>query len=130
MRSDFLGDCAVFLDLPETINESQFLAPRLTRDQRAAAITEPARVFGGDVEPGLVNRMLNDMGADPDQLPLMQHALMRMWDLASGGDSDNTVGLRTLPLAGGGRGVGVRRLESSGILPSTPIPTSPPRGKE
>ena len=85
MRSDFLGDCAVFLDLPETINESQFLAPRLTRDQRAAAITEPARVFGGDVEPGLVNRMLNDMGADPDQLPLMQHALMRMWDLASGG---------------------------------------------
>ncbi|MGH8522566.1 MAG: hypothetical protein ACREU9_14345, partial [Gammaproteobacteria bacterium] len=34
MRSDFLGDCAVFLDLPETINESQFLAPRLTRDQR------------------------------------------------------------------------------------------------
>ncbi len=88
MRSDFLGDCAVFLDLPETINESQFLAPRLTRDQRAAAITEPARVFGGDVEPALVNQMLNDMGADPDQLPLMQHALMRMWDLASTGDSD------------------------------------------
>ena len=89
MRSDFLGDCAVFLDLPETINESQFLAPRLTRDQRAAAITEPARVFGGDVDPGLVNQMLNDMGADPDQLPLMQHALMRMWDLAFGGHSDN-----------------------------------------
>jgi len=85
MRSDFLGDCAVFLDLSETINESKFLAPRLTRDQRAAAITEPARVFGGDVEPGLVNRMLNDMDADPDQLPLMQHALMRMWDLASAG---------------------------------------------
>ncbi|MFH0340853.1 MAG: hypothetical protein ACHBNF_01740, partial [Chromatiales bacterium] len=89
MRSDFLGDCAVFFDLPETINESQFLAPRLTRDQRAAAITEPARVFGGDVEPGLVNQMLNDMGADPDQLPLMQHALMRMWELASGAHSDD-----------------------------------------
>jgi WD40 repeat protein len=113
MRSDFLGDCAVFLDLPETINESQFLAPRLTRDQRAAAITEPARVFGGDVEPGLVNRMLNDMGADPDQLPLMQHALMRMWDLASGGS--NTVGLRTLPLPGGGQGGG-----------DTPLPPSQP----
>ncbi|MGH8591180.1 MAG: ATP-binding protein, partial [Gammaproteobacteria bacterium] len=92
MRSDFLGDCAVFLDLPETINESQFLAPRLARDQRAAAITEPARVFGGDVAPGLVNQMLNDMGADPDQLPLMQHALMRMWDLASGDCSDKKAG--------------------------------------
>jgi tetratricopeptide (TPR) repeat protein len=115
MRSDFLGDCAVFLDLPEIINESQFLAPRLARDQRAAAITEPARVFGGDVEPGLVNRMLNDMGADPDQLPLMQHALMRMWDLASSGDSDDdTVGLTTLPLAGEGPGGG-----------STPLPSQP-----
>ena len=116
MRSDFLGDCAVFLDLPETINESQFLAPRLARDQRAAAITDPARVFGGDVEPGLVNQMLNDMGADPDQLPLMQHALMRMWDLASRGDSDNTVGLRTLPLAGKGPSGG------STLLP----PSQPP----
>ena len=130
MRSDFLGDCAVFLDLPETINESQFLAPRMTRDQRAAAITEPARVFGGDVEPGLVNRMLNDMGADPDQLPLMQHALMRMWDLASVGDSDNTVDLRTLPLAGGGEGGGSTPggrvdFESSRDL-STVLPPSPP----
>ena len=30
-----------------------------------------------------MNRLLNDMGTDPDQLPLMQHALMRMWSLAS-----------------------------------------------
>ena len=105
MRSDFLGDCAVFLDLPETINESQFLAPRLTRDQRAAAITEPARVFGGDVEPGLVNRMLNDMGADPDQLPLMQHALMRMWDLASAGSQ---------PSPSKGKGVGAQDVGGNG----------------
>ena len=29
------------------------------------------------VEPALVGRLLNDMGPDPDQLPLMQHVLMR-----------------------------------------------------
>ena len=29
--------------------------------------------------PDLVNRLLNEMGTDPDQLPLMQHLLMRMW---------------------------------------------------
>jgi Novel STAND NTPase 1 len=47
-------------------------------------ITEgPAEVFGGVVEPALVNRLLNDMGTDPDQLPLMQHALMRMWTRTS-----------------------------------------------
>jgi hypothetical protein len=28
----------------------------------------------------LVNRLLNDVGANPDQLPILQHALMRTWD--------------------------------------------------
>jgi tetratricopeptide (TPR) repeat protein len=79
MRSDFFGHCAVFAGLPEVINESQYLTPRLSREQRQAAIVGPARVYAGDVEPTLVNRLLNEMGSDPDQLPLMQHLLMRMW---------------------------------------------------
>ena len=85
MRSDFLGDCAVFRGLPEAMNDSQFLTPRLTREQRRAAIAGPAGVQGTVIEPALVNRMLNEMGDDPDQLPLMQHCLMRMWTLADGG---------------------------------------------
>ena len=83
MRSDYLGDCAVFRGLPEAINKSQFLTPRLTRDQRHAAIEGPARVFGGKVEGPLVNLLLNDTESDVDQLPLTQHALMRMWAIAS-----------------------------------------------
>jgi hypothetical protein len=79
MRSDFFGDCAIFEGLPEALNQSQYLTPRLTREQRQSAIVGPAKVFGGDVAPDLVNRLLNEMGTDPDQLPLMQHLLMRMW---------------------------------------------------
>jgi WD40 repeat protein len=79
MRSDFLGDCTLFKGLPEAINESQYLTPRLTREQCRAAIVGPAKVCGGDLEPALVNRLVNDFGPDPDQLPLLQHALMRMW---------------------------------------------------
>ncbi len=82
MRSDFLGDCAVFPGLPEAISENQFLVPRLSRDQRREAIVGPAEVFGGFIEPALVNTLLNDMSDDADQLPIMQHALMRMWQLA------------------------------------------------
>jgi hypothetical protein len=78
MRSDFLGDCALFSGLPEAMNESQYLTPRLTREQRRAAMVGPARVFGGEVAPELVNRLLNDMGPDPDQLPLMQHVMRRI----------------------------------------------------
>ncbi len=83
MRSDFLGDCARFTGLPETLNDSQFLTPRLTFDQRKSAIEGPARVEGGRVEPELTTALLNDMGPGPDQLPLMQHALMRAWTEAS-----------------------------------------------
>jgi WD40 repeat protein len=82
MRSDFLGDCALFSGLPEAINESQYLTPRLTREQIRETIVRPARMFGGDVEPALVNRLLNEIGPDPDQLPVLQHALMRMWETA------------------------------------------------
>lgn len=79
MRSDFLGDCTQFRDLPETINDGQFLVPRMTRGERREAITGPASVGGAAMTPRLVQRLLNDVGDNPDQLPILQHALMRTW---------------------------------------------------
>jgi hypothetical protein len=79
MRSDFIGDCAIFPGLPEALNASQYLTPRLNREQRYSVIVGPAKVFGGEIEPSLVNRLLNETGDDPNQLPILQHILMRMW---------------------------------------------------
>jgi predicted chitinase len=80
MRSDFLGDCAAFWDLPEAINESQYLIPRLTPDQLREVITGPVALCGGGTATRLVNQLLNDIGDDQDQLPILQHALMRTWN--------------------------------------------------
>ncbi len=80
MRSDYLGDCAQFWDLPEAINDSQYLIPRLTREQIREAITGPIYVGGAEATPRLINRLLNDVGDNPDQLPIFQHALMRTWN--------------------------------------------------
>ncbi|MFM2377155.1 MAG: hypothetical protein RLZZ165_2252, partial [Bacteroidota bacterium] len=80
MRSDFLGECPRFRDLPEAINAGQYLVPRLTRAQMRETITGPAAVFSEALAPDLVVRMLNDIGDNPDQLPILQHALMRTWD--------------------------------------------------
>jgi WD40 repeat protein len=79
MRSDFLGDCAQFEGLPELINRSQYLTPRLSRHDYQRVIEEPARVFGGHVAPGVTSRLLNDMVNIPDQLCVVQHALLMMW---------------------------------------------------
>ena len=84
MRSDFLGECARFTGLAEAINDGQFLTPRLSRAQCQEAIEGPALVYGGRVEKALVTRLLNDLGSNPDELPLMQHILMLMWRKAEG----------------------------------------------
>ncbi|HEX2121796.1 MAG TPA: hypothetical protein VHL59_09150 [Thermoanaerobaculia bacterium] len=80
MRSDFVGDCMEFGDLPEAINDGLYLVPRMTREELKLAITGPVAVGGARIAQRLVSRLLNDVGDDPDQLPILQHALMRTWE--------------------------------------------------
>ena len=86
MRTDFLGHCVRFLDLPEAINRAQYLTPRLTRDQLRQAIVGPARMFGGTIAPDVANELINQITGQVtvgfDQLPILQHALARMWESA------------------------------------------------
>jgi len=80
MRSDFIGDCIHYPGLTDAINDGQYLVPRMGRDALRAAISGPIAVGGGTITPRLVQRLLNDIGDDHDQLPVLQHALMRTWD--------------------------------------------------
>jgi hypothetical protein len=41
----------------------------------------PVAVGGATITPRLLNQLLNDVGDNPDQLPILQHALMRTWDV-------------------------------------------------
>ena len=79
MRSDFIGECTVFSGLAEAINRSQYLVPRMSREERKEAITGPIAVGGGSITPRLLTLLLNDVGESPDQLPILQHALLRTW---------------------------------------------------
>jgi energy-coupling factor transporter ATP-binding protein EcfA2 len=80
MRSDFLDRCSVFPGLTALINSSNYLVPQMTREQMRAVIEGPIRVAGGAITPRLVKRILNDAGNDQDQLPVLQHVLMRTWE--------------------------------------------------
>jgi hypothetical protein len=82
MRSEFIGDCARFHGLPEAVSRSQFLVPSMTRDQREDVIRKPIELAGGQIDAGLVQRTLNDTNKDPDQLPILQHTMMRCWEHA------------------------------------------------
>ena len=79
MRSDFLGNCAEFPGLPEAVNDGQYLVPRMTREERRAAIKGPVGVGGAEITQVLLTRLVNDVGDNPDQLSILQHALNRTW---------------------------------------------------
>jgi hypothetical protein len=80
MRSDFIGYCSVFPGLTQWINDSNYLVPQMTREQKKMVIEGPISVAGGKIAPRLVKRLLSEVGNNQDQLPILQHALMRTWD--------------------------------------------------
>src|SRR5262249_45014993 len=111
MRSEYLGACALIEGLADAINAGMYLTPRMTRELCREAITGPATVCDIDIEPGLVNRLLNDLAnfapwdegdahdqldrimRRADQLPLLQYTLNRMWLRARAAGRDERVNL-------------------------------------
>jgi hypothetical protein len=51
----------------------------MTRDERRGAIAGPVGVGHGRISPVLLTRLVNDVGDNPDQLSILQHALNRTW---------------------------------------------------
>lgn len=95
MRSDFLGDCTRYEGLTEAINEGQYLLPRMTREERRMAISGPIGVSGAKIDPLLLTRLVNDLGDNPDQLSILQHALNRIWALwERQNDPESSIGLQ------------------------------------
>lgn len=119
MRSEFLGACALIPWLAESINAGSYLTPRMTREECREAIIGPARMVGAEIEPGLVNTILNDLvnfapwsndqSSDPlrslsrraDQLPVMQHLLNRLWKQAESRSGHAVLTLKEYEALGG-----------------------------
>jgi hypothetical protein len=83
MRSEFLGDCARFPGLAEAINRTQYLLPNMSRPDLLRAIREPAALYNGSVDWELAEQLARDAAHETDGLPLIQHALMRLWERSS-----------------------------------------------
>lgn len=79
MRSDFVGDCSDFQDLTELINKSNYLVPQMKREDYEQVILGPIQVAGAEIEPRLLQELLNSIESNHDQLPVLQHVLMRTW---------------------------------------------------
>ena len=80
MRSDFIDDCTEFKGLNEIINNGSYLIPRMGESELRIAINGPIALFGKEISEQLIDTLIDDLGNRYDQLPVLQHSLMRTWD--------------------------------------------------
>ncbi len=79
MRLEWLNECATYTGLAEAMNEGLYLVPPMERRQFQQAILGPLEMADGSITGSLTDRMLNDLNNRTDQLPVLQHALSRLW---------------------------------------------------
>ncbi len=85
LRADFYPHCGPYADLREALARLQTYLGPMSTDGLRRAIEEPASRGKWDLEPGLVEVLLNDLGTDggqtaePGALPLLSHALLQTW---------------------------------------------------
>lgn len=101
MRSDFIGDCAQFYGLPEAINKGLYLVPRLTRTQLELIVEAPIRLYNQNIDSSLTDKVLNDLQLMQDELPLLQHVLLRTWDYEMNVDKSGALDIKDYENVGG-----------------------------
>jgi WD40 repeat protein/DNA-binding SARP family transcriptional activator len=79
MRADFIGQALSHRPFAEALQRGGVVLGPMGRDELRRAIEEPARNRGVVFEAGLVNRLLDDVGEEPGNLPLLQFALAELW---------------------------------------------------
>jgi energy-coupling factor transporter ATP-binding protein EcfA2 len=80
MRSDFLGACAQFDGFAAAVNRTQYLLPRMEHRDLVRAIREPAILYDGEIALDLAERLIAEARGSQDELPLIQHGLMQLYD--------------------------------------------------
>ncbi len=109
MRADFYDRAAHHPWLADRINANQVLVGPMRRAELREAIERPAESVGLRLEPGLADHILEDLGNEAGQLPLLGHAMVETWLRRRG----NTLTLEGYRAAGGVAGAIANRAEET-----------------
>ncbi|MCI0575684.1 MAG: WD40 repeat domain-containing protein [Chloroflexi bacterium] len=80
LRADFWGQALAHRPLADALQDHTLLLGPMTRDELQQAIVRPAFRLGVRFQAGLVGRILDNVGPDPGNLPLLQFALTLLWE--------------------------------------------------
>lgn len=85
LRTDFLSQALTYRPFADALQNADIKLGPMTRRELSQAIANPARRLGLLFETGLVARILDDVGDEPGNLPLLQFALTELWEKARKG---------------------------------------------
>ncbi|MEW2359772.1 hypothetical protein [Spirillospora sp. NPDC029432] len=87
LRADYWDRCAAYPRFARAIQDGQVIVEPMDEDDLRLAITGPAAVAGLEIEPGLVETILDELRAgrggdryEAGALPLLSQALRSTWD--------------------------------------------------
>ncbi|MBE0696261.1 MAG: hypothetical protein IH586_05000, partial [Anaerolineaceae bacterium] len=85
LRADFMGQALAHRPFADTLQEASLLMGPMNRGELRLAIEKPAELQGAAFEPGLVERILDDVGEKPGNLPLLEFTLTQLWERQTDG---------------------------------------------
>ena len=79
LRADFFGRIASYVELTDLVGANHVLLGPMTRGELRRVIEGPAERAGLEVEPELVDAVVDDVAGEPGGLPLVSTALLDLW---------------------------------------------------
>ncbi len=107
LRADFTGRAIDHRPLRDHLQQATVFLGGMNRDERERAIRGPAETAGLRFEPGLVARLLDEVGDEPGNLPLLEFCLTQLHARRQ----DGTLCQAGFEAIGGVRGAIVRRAD-------------------
>jgi formylglycine-generating enzyme required for sulfatase activity len=108
LRADFTGQALKSRALRDRLQKASVMLGPMTRAELEEAITGPAQQAGLGFQPGLVGRILDDVGDEPGNLPLLEFCLTQLYARSQGGPMCQAA----YEAIGGVRGAIVHRADS------------------
>jgi WD40 repeat protein/DNA-binding SARP family transcriptional activator len=109
LRADFFGHLARYVELADLVGPNHVLLGPMTVGELRRAIERPAERTGLQVEPALVDKLIDDVAGEAGGLPLLSTALLDLWRERDG----RTLTLAAYERTGGVRGAVGRHAETA-----------------
>lgn len=80
LRGDYVDDALAYRPLSDRLQGAQVNLGPMDRVELHEAIEQPAHAVDADFEPNLVEVILDDVGDEPGNLPLLSLVLQKLWE--------------------------------------------------